>query len=352
MAGPNFYEILGVARAASQDEIRSAHRELVKKYHPDLFPGSTQKARANKKLQQINEAYAVLSNAERRRQYDSRLFVKVTVTKPAEATSRSRSTATFRRPPPVTVFQLLARQARAKAERIRDRYGSLSKKAQTYYSDQLQKARAARQRAASQSTVTAGNFDLSALMAGKFAGRWRRWFSFKTMAAALGVMIFVLMWQAMGKEPEITVAWTLWESMVIETARSDAGLKAVERNWAALGHHGSQAQCAESLKQRVAVDKQGGSQVFLDDRTGSIAMTIYLQTEAALAEELLREKLKQGLSGADREFLERQARDEALEFVKKNGLRQRVKHYQCRETQLVKTESWLRQRLRQIGLIS
>ena len=57
MAGPDFYTTLGVPRTASPDEIKSAHRELVKKNHPDLFPGATQKARANKKLQQINEAY-------------------------------------------------------------------------------------------------------------------------------------------------------------------------------------------------------------------------------------------------------------------------------------------------------
>src|SRR4030095_12206487 len=99
MAGPDFYTILEVSRTASPDEIKSAHREMVKKYHPDLFPGATQKARANKKLQQINEAYATLSNAERRRRYDSRYLKRETVIKPAAATSKSRSTATFRRPP-------------------------------------------------------------------------------------------------------------------------------------------------------------------------------------------------------------------------------------------------------------
>ena len=83
MAGPDFYKILGVIRTASADEIKLAHRELVKKYHPDLFVSSTQKARANQKLQEINEAYATLSNAERRRQYDSRSFQRETVVKPA-----------------------------------------------------------------------------------------------------------------------------------------------------------------------------------------------------------------------------------------------------------------------------
>ncbi|HXV83442.1 MAG TPA: hypothetical protein VEG60_26590, partial [Candidatus Binatia bacterium] len=84
-----------------------------------------------------------------------------------------------------------------------------------------------------------------------------------------------------------------------------------------------------------------------------IAMTIYGKTEAALAEELLREKLKQGnLSGVDPQLLEQEAREEAQEFVKKSGLVQRVNQYQCRETQIVKVESWLRRKLRQLGLIS
>src|SRR4030095_12860352 len=110
MAGPDFYTILEVSRTASPDEIKSAHRELVKKYHPHLFPGATQKARANKKLQQINEAYAILSNAERRRQYDSRYFQRATVVNPAASAGERRSTASFRRPPTVSARENLARR--------------------------------------------------------------------------------------------------------------------------------------------------------------------------------------------------------------------------------------------------
>jgi hypothetical protein len=101
------------------------------------------------------------------------------------------------------------------------------------------------------------------------------------------------------------------------------------------------------------VDEQGGSKVFLDERTGTIAMTIYGKTEAALTEEFLREKLKRGnAGGVEPQVLEKQARDEAQEVVRKNGFTQRVKHYQCRQTQVVKPESWLRSKVRQLGLIS
>ena len=90
----------------------------------------------------------------------------------------------------------------------------------------------------------------------------------------------------------------------------------------------------------------------LDERTGTIAMTIYAKSEAALAEEYLQAKLKQMSSTpADRQLLEQQAKDEAREFVLKNGIAQRVKHYQCREFQLLKPESWLRTKLKQLGLV-
>jgi hypothetical protein len=163
-------------------------------------------------------------------------------------------------------------------------------------------------------------------------------------------MVFIWLLLAVGRAPEVTIAWTLWESTVVESAFES---KTGDQNWKALGHHGSKALCVESLKQRVALDDREGSKVLLDERSGTIAMTIYGKTEAALAEELLREKLKQGnLSGVDPQLLEQEARDEARQFVKKNGLVQRVKQYQCRETQLVKPESWLRSKLRQLGLVS
>ncbi len=60
----DYYEILGVSRDASQEEIKKAYRRLAHKYHPDKEGGDEQK------FKEINEAYQVLSNAEKRRQYD------------------------------------------------------------------------------------------------------------------------------------------------------------------------------------------------------------------------------------------------------------------------------------------
>ena len=63
----DYYEVLGVAKGASESEIKSAYRKVAKKYHPDANPGD---AEAEVKFKEAAEAYAVLSDADKRRQYD------------------------------------------------------------------------------------------------------------------------------------------------------------------------------------------------------------------------------------------------------------------------------------------
>ncbi len=70
MADRNLYGVLGVSPSASQEQIRTQYRVLVKKYHPDLHPGDTNAAHM---MEQVNAAYDIVGNPEERRQYDAEI---------------------------------------------------------------------------------------------------------------------------------------------------------------------------------------------------------------------------------------------------------------------------------------
>src|SRR6516164_6828025 len=68
----DYYETLGVKRSASEDEIKKAYRKLARQYHPDRNPGDKQ---AEARFKEIQDAYDVLSDKQKREQYDQFGFV-------------------------------------------------------------------------------------------------------------------------------------------------------------------------------------------------------------------------------------------------------------------------------------
>lgn len=67
MAAKNYYQVLGVDKTATQQEIKKAYKKLARKYHPDVNPND---ANAEEKFKEINEAYQVIGKVENRKKYD------------------------------------------------------------------------------------------------------------------------------------------------------------------------------------------------------------------------------------------------------------------------------------------
>ena len=68
MAKRDYYEVLGINKKATADQIKSAYRKLAVKYHPDKNPNDKG---AEEKFKEASEAYHVLSNSERKQTYDN-----------------------------------------------------------------------------------------------------------------------------------------------------------------------------------------------------------------------------------------------------------------------------------------
>ena len=68
----DYYEVLGISKGASEDEIKKAYRKAAMKYHPDKFSNASDKEKkeAEEKFKEVNEAYQILSDAQKRAQYD------------------------------------------------------------------------------------------------------------------------------------------------------------------------------------------------------------------------------------------------------------------------------------------
>ena len=64
----DLYEVLGIERGSTEKEIKTAYRRLARRYHPDVNPGNPE---AEQRFKEIQAAYSLLSDKEKRRQYDT-----------------------------------------------------------------------------------------------------------------------------------------------------------------------------------------------------------------------------------------------------------------------------------------
>src|ERR687884_714280 len=83
METKDLYKVLGLSRGASQEDLRKAHRKLVREYHPDANP---EDPRAEERFKEVQQAYEVLSNPDKRQEYDRRFH-----TSPRGAPGRPRA---------------------------------------------------------------------------------------------------------------------------------------------------------------------------------------------------------------------------------------------------------------------
>lgn len=297
MSNVNFYKILGVARSASADEIKAAYRELVKRYHPDLFSSPGAKAKATETLRQINEAYAVVGNAERRRRYDQE-----SAPKPQARPSGTARTPPRRTPRPV------GRQVKARRK-----------------------------------SVGLPRLNLN------FSKKWAGY----SVAAATVILILVY---AGRSEPRLAIAWTLWEKVEVSALKGALPPEEVRHGWTRLSEHSSAAECSALLLKIVKEDERAGSKAVIDEKSGNMAITVYVEKESGPAARDSTGEAKRETSGENNAVAEPgnepapDARDVPADRT--DLIRKRVRNLECRASQRLESDSLLQRALRKVGLIS
>jgi curved DNA-binding protein CbpA len=278
MSDADFYQILGVTRSATADQIRSAYRELVKRYHPDLFLAADAKAEATEKLRLINEAYAVLGNPKRRERYDRR-FIEIPKENPraraapSSETARSRPRKVRRQ---INKLQLLKRVLRLSKKRI----------------------------------------------------------AYMAVAAVL-VLVFTY---ATRSEPRLIVAFSLFEKLEVSSAK---GASQSADGWNRVGQYASISECAAKLKERVRTDEQAGGRAVFGDPNGTMAITVRVKRETAQGrEDSSAGRSAQSAVNENTSRPEQNLAEEKSESAN-DRITKTVRNLECRPTQRLVSESWL-----------
>jgi DnaJ domain len=297
MSEPNFYQILGVGRSASTNQIRSAYRELVKRHHPDLFSTPAEKAQATDKLRQINEAYAVLGNSKRRHDYDQSLVQKP---RPRVRVRPSRRGPGAARPQPKPA-------ARRGPRKIAIAWRSFSRKRAGY--------------------------------------------------ALVAVTAVILLIYAARSVPRLTTAWTLVEKVEISSASTvsspmsmpPANAQERGKNWSAVAQFTSVSECTDALKKSVREDERAGGKAVFDERNGMMAITVQVKKDPARPESSANPNAESERAAAG-DVAPGEGSSQARAAASESPV-SRVRNLECRATQRMETEPWFQQTLRGWGLL-
>jgi len=278
MSDADFYQILGVTRSASADQIISAYRELVKQYHPDLFLAPEAKAEATEKLRLINEAYAVLGNQKRREKYDRR-FVQIPKEKPRARAAASRAKTRFR------------------PAKVRRHISKL------------------------QVLKQALNFS-------------KRRIAYALVAAVLALVLTY----ATRSEPRLIVAFSLFEKLEDSSAK---GPSQTADGWKSVAQYASLSECAANLKERVRTDEQDGGRAVFGDPNGTMAIVVLVKRETVeRGEDAMAGRSAQSAVNESASQPEEKPAEERAEFGN-TRMTKRVRNLECRPTQRLVSESWL-----------
>ena len=157
------------------------------------------------------------------------------------------------------------------------------------------------------------------------------------LAAATVVIILTYAGRSV---PRLVSAWVLVEKVELSPAKSISPPSGAGQDWVRLGEFASVSECAGIVKEKVQKDKQEGSQAAFEERNGAMAVTVYIKKETAPdRDEGKSNRTPEGSNG-----LHAGAESFAASTTK------RVRYLECRETQRLESEPWIRRALRRAGI--
>jgi hypothetical protein len=151
-----------------------------------------------------------------------------------------------------------------------------------------------------------------------------------------GAILVLLLGYAARSQPRWVTAWALLEKLEVSPMETPSS-----QDWAALAQYASAAECIGTLREKVRKDEQEGSRAVFADQNGAMAITVLVLKTPTIRENFDSPAKPEGSTT-----------DEGSPSQEQRAMTKRVRSLECRPTQRVISESWLRSALRKIGLFA